>query len=156
MRRLALLLPVLFAAACTSGPQIVYDKQGVTASRFANDYNTCVASAERQAPVLFQNQTNYGATISVGTGSSSRYWYGSGSGLGLSVDTRRIDVNEGRRIGLMQDCMGRKGYTPKQIPSCTSQQRSGAAISANYRQPPVTPESCAARVDGIGPVILTP
>lgn len=143
-------------AACTTGQTIVYDNEGVSVSRFSNDYGACVAEAELQAPVIIQNQTSYGATIGVGTGGYSRGWYGGGSGVGLSVDTRRVDVNAGRRIGLMQQCMSARGYIPKQIPNCSSEVRNSTVISQSYRQPPVTQQSCAANLQGLGPVILTP
>lgn len=156
MRKYLILFVIFTVAGCSGSPVIVYDQQGVSATRLSNDYGQCLASAERQAPVTIQNQTNYGASIAVGTGGYSGGWYGGGTGVGFSVDTRRVDVNEGRRIGLVQQCMSDRGYIPKQIPSCSTQVRNSTVIGESYRQPPVTQQSCATNVQGLGPIILTP
>ncbi len=145
-------------AACTTPPVTVFEQPGVTTTRLANDYSRCVAEAERQAPRNVQNQTNFGTSVGVGVGTGNRNWSGSRTftDLSFSVDTRRVDVNEGRRIGLVQQCMITRGYTPKQIQGCTNQQRAGLTVGSGVQQPPITQQSCGAVVSGVGPVIVTP
>ncbi|WP_425090285.1 hypothetical protein [Tropicimonas sp. S265A] len=155
MRWFGLLACGLALAACAPAPIIVYDKQDVSVTRFSTDYSACLATAESQAPVIIQNQTSYGATVGVGTGWSSG-WYSNGTGVGLSVDTRRVDINEGRRLALMQSCMSRKGYTPKQIPGCSTDVQRQTVVLNEYRQPAITQQSCGAQLQGLGPVILSP
>jgi hypothetical protein len=158
MKRLAPLFLPLALVACTPTQVIVYDKPGVSVSRFSSDYASCLARGEREAPVIFQNQTNVGTAIGVGVGigSCGGWSCGNSTGLGVSVDTRRVDINAGRRIGVMQQCMSGLGYTPKQIQRCSADVRRQTVIAEGFTQAPITQQSCAAELQGIGPLILTP
>ncbi|MEM8580128.1 MAG: hypothetical protein AAGF50_02890 [Pseudomonadota bacterium] len=155
------LIPVgaaLVLAGCTTQPVVVFDQPGVTTARLSTDYGRCVAEAERQAPRSVQNQTNFGTNVGVGVGTGNRNWNGRSTftDFTFSVDTRRVDVNAGRRVGLVQQCMSSKGYTPRQLPGCSNQQRASATANSEARQPQITQQSCGTVLSGIGPVVVTP
>ncbi len=158
MIRLAPIGLVFGLAACATPQVTVFDQPGVTTTRLSSDYGRCVAEAERQAPRTVQNQTNFGTSVGVGVGTGNRNWNGRSTftDFTFSVDTRRVDVNEGRRIGLVQQCMVSKGYTPRQIPGCSTQQRATASANMDARQPEITQQSCGTVLSGIGPVVVTP
>lgn len=158
MKQTLALLAALTLAGCTTAPVTVYDRQGVSVSRLSNDYAACRINAERQAPVLIQNQTSYGTAIGIGTGGCYGGFCSGGNrgGIALSVDNRRVDVNEGRRFGLLQQCMFDRGYAARQLPGCSNEARSGVPIGSDYRQPAITQQSCAVQVQGVGPVVITP
>jgi len=151
-----LLLGPLALFGCTTAQVTAFDQPGVSVSRLSSDLSACSARAEREAPVIVQNQTNFGTTIGVGTGSCGAYYCRGGSGVAFSIDNRRVDVNESRRIGIQYQCMLDKGYTPRQLPACSAEARSGVGFGTSYRQPAVTTQSCATQLQGVGPVIVSP
>ncbi|WP_425090286.1 hypothetical protein [Tropicimonas sp. S265A] len=139
-----LLLAPLVLAAC--GPVVAFDKTGVSVSRLSSDLQTCSARALAEAPQDVQVIYTYERKFrSRGYGRAPRWEW----------DRERdiVDVNEGRRAVALQQCMIDAGYRVREVPRCSG---TPVDIDGAYRQPSFSDQSCAVKIDGIGPVIVAP
>jgi hypothetical protein len=143
MPRILLLAPLVLAAC---GPVIAFDQQGVSVARLSSDLQSCAARATAEAPPDVQVITTYERQF------RSARW-GGRPGWNYERERDIVDVNEGPRAVALQQCMVAQGYRVAQLPRCSSTPMS---VTAEFRQPAVTDQSCVVNVQGIGPVVVTP
>lgn len=143
MSRKLLLIPLVLAAC---GPVVAYDKPGVSVSRLGTDLQGCSARANAEAPPDVRVITSYEPRFR-----ASRW--GGPPGWRYEKERDIIDVNEGRRAAALQQCMISQGYRITQLPRCSSTPQ---ALSGESRLPRISEQSCVVKVDGIGPVIVSP
>lgn len=147
-------------AAC--GPLPVYYKTGSDQTRTNSDTLTCEVKALKDAPVAnqirqrppvyYQGRRHCNSSGSCWT--SPGYWVDGG--------TYTVDVNQGLRNQLEQNCMAQKGYRRLELPRCTKEQitalqsQLGSTQGATAGAAGLPEEACAVRQSNGNTVILPP
>ncbi|WP_424970083.1 hypothetical protein [Dinoroseobacter sp. S76] len=143
MRHAAALIGMAAIGLSACAPVIVYDQPGVTVSKLAGDLERCALRAQSIAPRDVQRERR---TVEV-----VEYRYG----VPRIVYDRQwvdVDINAGAREESRLNCLEAAGYSLAQLPACTSGQAS--AVTPATRQVAASETSCAAKISGVGPVIL--
>ncbi|OIQ43149.1 MAG: hypothetical protein BM560_02945 [Roseobacter sp. MedPE-SWde] len=152
----ALSLVFLGLAAC--GPLPVYYKTGSDQTRTNSDTLTCEVKAQKEAPVA--NQIRQRPPVYYPgrshCNSAGNCW--TSPGYWVDGGTYTVDVNQGLRRQLVQNCMAQKGYRRLELPRCTKEQ-----IAVLQSQPKsarsaggLPAEACAVRQSNGNTVILPP
>ncbi|WP_424967443.1 hypothetical protein [Dinoroseobacter sp. S375] len=143
MRKAVALIGVAALGLTGCAPVIVYDQPGVTVAQLASDLERCALRARSIAPRDVQRERR---TVEV-----IEYRYGVPR---IAYDRQWVDVdiNAGLREESRLNCLEAAGYSLAQIPSCSAG-RAGEITPAT-RQVAASETSCAAKISGVGPVIL--
>lgn len=155
MRPYLIALPALFALTACDSSLSLYYKQGGSVSRMQSDQTQCEVKALKDAPVA--NQTRQTAPTYFpgrqvcgpsGCYTSPGYW--------VPGSYYTVDVNEGLRARVMDQCMGQRGYHPVRLPSCTPATKQGVSAKLTTTLPRLTEQSCAIKYEGGGFQIVSP
>lgn len=150
-RFMALLVGCVALTAC--GPLPVYYRQGTLLQRQENDTLTCAANALKQAPVANEIRQNppiyYPGRRYCNAGNC---WHTPGYWMDGGYTT--VDVNRSLRTRIEQSCMTQKGYQRIELPRCNQSQIASSSLGS--KQPALTQNSCAVRLENGSIGVLSP
>ena len=148
---LSLWMVVVLLAAC--GPVSVYYKPGASQTVQKNDLLSCQVDALAKAPVASQIRRTPPQFIprrSVCRADGRCTYRG---GYFVDGDVYTVDVNAKLRADIEASCMGKKGYTPVELPRCNS---NIASVETPQGTPGLTVASCVQKDDSGAWQIIDP
>ncbi len=148
---------VLLSCVASCSPLSLYYKPGASVAQLQIDTTNCEVQALRDAPVA--NQIRRSPPIFY---PGRRYCDPNGrcyTSPGYWVDgpLYTVDVNEGLRERVTNQCMAQKGYAPASIPQCPQAVATAAPVSSTKTLPQLTENSCVIKNrDGSWQIVNAP
>ena len=141
MRHLLSTLLLVFVIGCV--PVTTYYAEGVSIAEMDRDTRRCEIHALREAPVQLRTQQDPPEYIKReacdGYGNCHEYGYW------VPGRTYTVDLNEGLRELVQDQCMKGRGYRAVSIPSCSRDVVQNAPAKSTTIMPRLGPKSCAIR-----------
>ena len=156
MKSISLSLPValFLLAGCDAGLSTYY-KTGAQVSRLKTDTVNCEVKALKDAPVAMQTRQRapifYPGT-QICNGATCYYR----PGFWVDGGFYTVDVNQGLRERVLDQCMAQKGYQPVNLPRCSPQIVAAAPPARTRILPKLNEQSCAIRYEDGSWQIVTP
>ena len=143
MRYAVLLTLPIVLGACV--PLSIYYKPGASVSRLERDTTQCQVDALSKAPVASQIRQEPPTYVP-----ERKICDAAGNctirpGFWKDGQIYTVDVNQGLRGRVEEQCMADRGYQPVSIPACPSSVSQAVPAAATRTLPQLSPSSCAIR-----------